>query len=232
MYKNHSTADPEEIAKFNTYAHEWWQPNGKFKVLHAINPLRIEYITQHICEKSKILDIGCGGGLVAEPLAVLNHHVIGIDASEKNIYIAREHAIQNNVLVQYVCTTVENFTAEQPFDVIIASEVIEHVDNLTLFIEACSKLLSANGQIIISTLNRTVHSFIFAILGAEYLLKWLPRGTHDWHKFLTPAELGQHLRQQNIVITSLNGLSYSVLANHWSITNDITINYFAIGCKR
>ena len=195
--KNNPTADLQEINKFSKMASEWWDPNGKFAPLHKFNPIRQEYLVDKIknhfgilpngsypFKNLKLLDVGCGGGLIAEPMTRLGAKVTGIDASEKNINVAKFHAEQMDLKINYLATTPENLNEQ--FDVILCLEIIEHVADVDLFIQSCAKLLKKNGIIFFATLNRTAKSFLFAIVGAEYILNWLPKGTHDWNKFLKP----------------------------------------------
>ena len=198
--KNNPTADLQEINKFSKMASEWWDPNGKFAPLHKFNPIRQEYLVDKIknhfgilpngsypFKNLKLLDVGCGGGLIAEPMTRLGAKVTGIDASEKNINVAKFHAEQMDLKINYLATTPENLNEQ--FDVILCLEIIEHVADVDLFIQSCAKLLKKNGIIFFATLNRTAKSFLFAIVGAEYILNWLPKGTHDWNKFLKPSEV-------------------------------------------
>ncbi len=196
-----STINKEEIEKFSSLAKEWWNPEGKFKPLHKFNPIRIEYIKKNIINEFKIknqkkpfskleiLDIGCGGGLLTEPMYRLGGNLTGIDASKKNINIADIHAKENNLKINYICSSPENFKTKKKFDVILNMEIVEHVDDLNLFIKSSSKLLKKNGIMFIATINKTLKSYVFAIVGAEYILNWLPVGTHDWFKFVNPENL-------------------------------------------
>ena len=197
-----TTINKEEIQKFSSLAEEWWDVKGKFKPLHMFNPIRIEYITQMIKKyfkisdkkinpfnELKILDIGCGGGLISEPMARLGANVTGIDASEKNIKIAQIHSEENNLKINYINSSPERLKEKEEFDIILNLEIIEHVEDVKLYIDSCSKLLKKGGLMFTATLNRTVVSYIKAIVGAEYILRWLPIGTHDWNKFIRPEEL-------------------------------------------
>jgi len=195
------TVNKSEIDKFSKLASEWWDPNGKFKPLHKFNPVRLEYIKKSILKKSnykndnkslngiKILDIGCGGGLLCEPLSRLGAEVVGINASEQNIKICKTHAKKNKLKINYYCASPENFISSQKFDVILNMEIVEHVKDVNLFLRESSKFLKKNGLMFIATLNKTLKSYVFAILGAEYVLRWLPIGTHDWSMFIKPSEL-------------------------------------------
>ena len=197
-----TTINKEEIQKFSDLAEEWWDVKGKFKPLHMFNPIRIEYITENIkshfninkiennfLKNLNILDIGCGGGLISEPMSRLGGTVTGIDASEKNIRIAQIHARKNNLDIRYLKKSPEQLNEFEKFDVILNLEIIEHVENVNLYIESCYKLLKKNGIMFTATLNRTLTSYVKAIIGAEYILRWLPIGTHDWNKFIKPEEL-------------------------------------------
>ena len=196
-----NTINKEEIEKFSKIAQEWWDPEGKFKPLHKFNPVRISYIKDNIIktfklenkikplDKIKILDIGCGGGLLSEPMSRLGAKVVGIDASNKNVNIAKIHAKESNLKIDYVCASPENFKTETKFDVILNMEIIEHVDNIDHFLKSSSNLLKKDGIMFVATLNKTLKSYLFAIIGAEYVLRWLPIGTHSWDKFVKPNYL-------------------------------------------
>ena len=205
-----TTINKEEIQKFSDLAEEWWDVNGKFKPLHMFNPIRIEYITEEIkkyfkitknkpnfLEGLNILDIGCGGGLISEPMARLGANVTGIDASEKNINIAQVHSKKSDLQINYITASPENLNNNEKFDIILNLEIVEHVDNVNLYIKSCSKLLKKNGLMFTATLNRSFISYIKAIIGAEYILRWLPIGTHDWNKFIKPEELVNFLSKKN-----------------------------------
>ena len=193
-----NTINKKEIEKFSKIAEEWWDPNGKFKPLHKFNPIRISYIKENIINsfnitnkkkplnKVKILDIGCGGGLLSEPMSRLGANVTGIDASIKNISVAKIHAKKSNLKIRYLCSSPENLKIKSKFDVILNMEIIEHVDNVSFFLKSCTKLLKKNGIMFVATLNKTLKSYLFAIIGAEYILGWLPIGTHQWEKFVPP----------------------------------------------
>ena len=204
-----TTINKEEIQKFSRLAEEWWDVNGKFKPLHMFNPIRIEYITESIKNHFKIktdkpdyltglniLDIGCGGGLISEPMSRLGAKVTGIDASEKNIKVAKLHAEENKLQINYLNTSPEKLNEIEKFDIILNLEIVEHVDNVNLFIKSCNKLLKKNGLMFTATLNRSFTSYIKAIIGAEYIMRWLPIGTHDWNKFIKPEELEEILTKE------------------------------------
>lgn len=230
-----TTISPDEVEKFSRIADEWWDMNGKFKPLHAFNPLRLTYIRNHIEAKIgtvkgiKLLDIGCGGGLLSEPMTRMGAVVTGADASEHNIKTATLHAEKNNLNIEYLATTAEDLANERPnyYDVILNMEVIEHVADTQLFIDSCFKMLKPQGIMIIATLNRTLKSYMFAIIGAEYILRWLPVGTHDWQKFITPNELN-NLCQNHATLVHSAGASFNPISRQWSQTQDLTVNYMTV----
>ena len=233
------TVNKKEVDKFSKLASEWWDPKGKFKPLHKFNPVRLSYIKKTIVKKKKllnnkkplknirILDIGCGGGLLCEPLAKMGAKVIGIDASEKNIKIARSHANKSKLKVDYYCATPENFKFNSKFDVVLNMEIVEHVDNVDLFLNKSSKFLKNNGIMIIATLNKTLKSFIFAIVGAEYVLRWLPIGTHDWNMFVKPDDLINICKRNFLRLEELKGVEYNLITNEWKLSNNSSVNYMA-----
>tara|TARA_B100000780_G_C21022425_1_gene409786 strand:- start:235 stop:963 length:729 start_codon:yes stop_codon:yes gene_type:complete len=233
-----STINKDEIEKFSRLADEWWDVEGKFKPLHMFNPIRIKYIldicSEHFSldlerEKSleglKILDVGCGGGLISEPMARLGGDVTGIDASEKNIKIASAHAKKNSLSIKYLNTSPEKMIKEKKYDIILNLEVVEHVDDVDLYLKSCGDLLKKNGILFTATINRTLISYVKAIVGAEYILRWLPIGTHDWNKFLKPEELEKKLNHLNLNVKDISGLSYNPLFNKWKKTSDLSVNY-------
>jgi len=232
-----NSINKKEIEKFSKIAEEWWNPNGKFKPLHIFNPIRIKYIKDNIVKdfkiepsekplkNIKILDIGCGGGLLSEPMSRLGASVIGIDASEKNIEIAKFHAKKNKLKINYKVASPEKLKTKEKFDVILNMEIVEHVEDINFFINESSKLLKKNGLMFIATLNRTLKSYAFAIIGAEYILKWLPIGTHDWEKFIKPNELINISKKNNLSLKSLDGMKLNILNNSWKISNDTSVNY-------
>ena len=238
-----TTINKEEIQKFSKLADEWWDVNGKFKPLHMFNPIRIEYITENIKKHFKIkkgkssfleglniLDIGCGGGLISEPMARLGGTVTGIDASEKNIQVANLHS-KSHLKINYLNTSPENLDDYEKYDVILNLEIVEHVDNVNLYIESCYKLLKKGGLMFTATLNRTFLSYIKAIIGAEYILRWLPIGTHDWNKFIKPEELERYLSQEKFSTINIKGLSFNPIVNRWKKTNDLSVNYIICSTK-
>ncbi len=232
-----NTINKEEIEKFSKIADEWWDPNGKFKPLHKFNPIRISYIKDSITnifkiknqnkplERIKILDIGCGGGLLSEPMKRLGADVVGIDASNKNIQVAKIHAKKNKLDIKYICTSPENFETKNKFDVILNMEIIEHVEDVDFFLKSCSKLLKKNGIMFVATLNKTLKSYVFAIIGAEYILRWLPIGTHDWEKFIKPNHLIDSLKKHNLKVDKIDGMKFNMIKDEWSISSDKSINY-------
>ena len=234
-----STINKKEIDKFSRMAEEWWDPSGKFKPLHKFNPLRIAYIRDNIIktlklkdknkplEKIKILDIGCGGGLLSEPMCRMGAQVTGIDASEKNINIAKLHAKKDNLDIKYYCASPENFKIKDKFDVILNMEIVEHVQDVNFFLQSCSKLLKNHGIMFVATLNKTLKSFIFAIVGAEYVLKWLPIGTHEWDKFIKPNKLVDILEKSNLKLDKLDGMKFNLITDEWKLSSDKSINYIA-----
>ena len=232
-----NTINKKEIEKFSKIAEDWWNPEGKFKPLHKFNPIRISYIKENIIEtfklenkkeplkNIKILDIGCGGGLLSEPMCRLGAKVTGIDASEKNINIAKLHSKKNNLNINYFHSSPEKFEPNDEFDVILNMEIVEHVEDVNFFLKSCSKLLKKNGIMFVATLNKTLKSYIFAILGAEYVLQWLPIGTHEWNKFLKPEELISMLRKNNFKLERVDGMKFNILTDKWNISDDKSVNY-------
>ena len=232
-----STINKKEIEKFSKIASEWWNPNGKFKPLHKFNPIRIKYIKDNIIENFKlnladkplkkidILDIGCGGGLLSEPMCRLGANVLGIDASKKNIEVAKFHAKKNRLNIEYICASPEILKIKKRFDVILNMEIIEHVEDIDYFIKKSSNLLKKNGLMFVATLNKTLKSYIFAIVGAEYVLQWLPIGTHEWNKFVKPEDLIKKAEKNNLILQKLDGMKFNILTDQWSLSSDNSINY-------
>ena len=232
-----STINKKEIDKFSKIAEDWWNPEGKFKPLHKFNPTRIKYIKDKILNHFKILnkekpfknlsilDIGCGGGLLSEPISRLGANITGIDASEKNINAAKIHAKQNNLKISYFCNSPENFKIDKKFDVILNMEIVEHVEDVDFFIRKSSDLLKKNGLMFVATLNRTLKSYIFAIVGAEYVLRWLPIGTHEWNKFITPKELTNFGEKNSLQPDNIDGMVFNPINNVWKVSKDCSVNY-------
>ena len=238
-----SSVNKKEIEKFSKMADEWWDPSGKFKPLHKFNPIRIQYIKENIIgnfklknkkkplDKINILDIGCGGGLLSEPMTRLGANITGIDASSKNINIAKHHAKKNKLKINYICSSPEKLKIKKKFDVILNMEIVEHVDDINFFINSCSKLLKKNGLMFVATLNKTLKSYMFAIIGAEYVLRWLPIGTHDWEKFVKPVNLKNILHKNNLKLEKLDGMNFNIIKDEWSISSDTSINYITKSIK-
>jgi 2-polyprenyl-6-hydroxyphenyl methylase/3-demethylubiquinone-9 3-methyltransferase len=220
-------------------AAEWWDPSGKMRMLHKFNPVRLSYIKQTLCRQFhrddtrldalsglRILDIGCGAGLLTEPLARLGAHVVGADPSESNIAVARLHAEQQSLAIDYRSTTLATLAEQKErFDVVLAMEVVEHVADVSLFIEQCGSVLNPAGAMIVATINRTLKSFALAIIGAEYVLRWLPRGTHHWHKFSTPNELAAVLERRSLNVIDDTGVVYDLFSDNWLLSSDMDVNY-------
>ena len=238
-----SSVNKKEIEKFSKMAAEWWDPSGKFKPLHKFNPIRIRYIKENIInsfklkskkkplDKINILDIGCGGGLLSEPMTRLGANVTGIDASSKNINIAKLHAKKNKLKINYLCSSPEKLKIQKKFDVILNMEIVEHVEDINFFINSCSKLLKKNGLMFVATLNKTLKSYLFAIIGAEYVLRWLPIGTHDWEKFVKPEDLKKILNKNNLKLEKLDGMNFNIISDEWSVSSDTSINYIVKSIK-
>lgn len=236
-----STVDPGEVARFSQLSEEWWDPKGKMAPLHKINPLRLAYIRDAACRKFdrnpkslnclsglRVLDIGCGAGLLCEPLTRLGAQVTGVDPSATNIAVAKLHAERGHLSIDYRCTTIEEMDPRERFDIVLAMEVVEHVANVGLFLDRCAALLKPSGMMVASTINRNWKSFALAIVGAEYVLRWLPRGTHQWDKFVTPAELTHHLARNKLTISDQAGVVYNPLADRWSLSSDMDVNYMLV----
>ena len=234
-----NSINSKEIEKFSKIAEEWWDPNGKFKPLQKFNPIRISYIKENIIKtfkinqkktplkNLKILDIGCGGGLLSEPMCRLGADVTAIDASKKNISVAKLHSKKNNLKIKYICSSPEKLKIKNKFDVILNMEVVEHVEDINFFLKSCSNLLKKNGIMFVATLNKTLKSYVFAIVGAEYILRWLPIGTHEWEKFIKPDELISILKKNNFKLDQIDGMKFNLLMDKWNISEDKSVNYIA-----
>ena len=234
-----NTIDKKEIEKFSKMAEEWWNPTGKFKPLHKFNPIRIRYIKNNLIndftpknkkkplDGLKILDIGCGGGLLSEPLARLGAKVTGIDPIKRNIEIAKHHLKKSKLKIKYYNFSPEKFVSNNKYDVILNMEIVEHVDNVNFFINQSTKFLKKSGIMFIATLNQTLKSYVFAILGAEYILRWLPIGTHDWQKFIKPDELIKICKKNSLILKNVHGVSFNPILDKWNISSDKSVNYIA-----
>ena len=234
-----STINKKEIKKFNKLAAEWWNPEGSFKPLHKFNPIRIKYIKENIIKhfkiKSKnehlkgidILDVGCGGALISVTMRKLGADVVGIDASSKNINVAKIYSKKNNLEIKYICSSPEKLKINKKFDVLLMLEIVEHVDDINLFVKQSSKFLKKDGLMFIATLNKTLKSYMFAIVGAEYILNWLPIGTHDWENFIKPNNLIGIAKNYKLKLVDLRGLKFNPLLDKWNLTNDKSVNYIA-----
>jgi 2-polyprenyl-6-hydroxyphenyl methylase/3-demethylubiquinone-9 3-methyltransferase len=241
-----TTIDQGEIERFSRIAAEWWDPAGKFKPLHKFNPVRLAYIRDAICaahgrdpkaprplDGIRIVDVGCGGGLLSEPLARLGASVTGVDAAEKNVKTAAAHAAEAGVAVDYRATTAEALVAAgEQFDVVLAMEIVEHVADVDLFLDAVGKLAKPGGLVFMATLNRTAKGWLFGVVAAEYVLGWLPRGTHDWKKFLRPSELVAGLRQAGVAVRDISGVAYNPISDKFSLSpKDLDVNYLLWGVR-
>ena len=239
-----TTVDKTEIEKFSRLANDWWNPNGKFKPLHLFNPTRIAFIKEKLISHFKldsdsekpfkninILDIGCGGGLLCEPLKRLGATVTGIDASKQNIEVAKFHANEMNLNIDYIHCEPEKLKINKKFDVILNMEVVEHVSNIDLFIEHCSQLIEKNGIMFVATINKNLKSYLFAIVGAEYILRWLPIGTHQWDKFLTPQELEIIANKKNFLTDEVVGMKFNFFLKKWYRSLDFSVNYISTFLK-
>ena len=239
-----TTVNKKEIEKFSKLAKDWWNPNGKFKPLHLFNPVRIAFIKKKLIshfrldpnsskplKELKILDIGCGGGLLCEPLNRLGATVTGIDPSSNSIEVAKLHSKKMNLNIKYMHCSPENLNFKGKFDVILNMEVVEHVSNISLFIKNCSSLIKKNGIMFVATINKNLKSYVFAILGAEYILRWLPIGTHDWNKFLTPKDLEIITNKNNFMTDEIVGMKFDLFSNEWNKSNDTSVNYISTFLK-
>ena len=232
-----TSINKKEIEKFSKMATEWWDPEGKFKPLHKFNPIRIKYIKEHIINNFKlknktkpllglnILDIGCGGGLLSEPMSRMGANVTGIDASNKNIKVAKIHSKKSKLKINYICSSPEKLNNNKKYDVILNMEIVEHVEDINFFLMSCSKLLKKNGLMFVATINKTLKSYVFAIVGAEYVLRWLPIGTHEWEKFVKPEDLKRILIKYDLSLNKLDGMNFNIIKDEWNISRDLSVNY-------
>ncbi len=246
---NSVSIDPAEVAKFSAIAAEWWDPAGKFAPLHKFNPVRLGFIREqaeaHFAQNRlmdarslrpfeglSLLDIGCGGGLLSEPMARLGFAVTGADASDKNIGTARAHAAQTGLAIDYRATSAEVLAAEgKSFDVVLNMEVVEHVADVAAYLAACAALVKPGGLTFVATLNKTLKSLALAKIGAEYVLNWLPRGTHDWNRFIPPAELQKSLQESGLTILKVQGISFNPLGWDWKLSSDVDVNYMIVAAR-
>ena len=238
-----NTINKKEIDKFSKIADEWWNPTGKFKPLHKFNPIRIKYIKENLIEhfslkknnkplkNLEVLDIGCGGGLLSEPMSRLGANVTGIDASQNNINIAKHHLKKSKLKINYLNCSPENLNTSKRFDVILNMEIVEHVENIDNFIKQSSKFLKKNGIMFVATLNQTLKSYLFAIIGAEYVLRWLPIGTHEWNKFLKPNEIHEKLKKLNFENIETDGFNFNLFLQTWKKSKDNSVNYIIVAQK-
>ncbi len=239
------TVDAAEVARFDQLAAEWWDPRGKMGVLHKFNPVRLGFIKEAACNRFgrdgkqldslkglRILDIGCGGGILCEPLARLGAEMVGADPAVSNIEAARLHAAEGGLAIDYRVTTAEELAdAGERFDVVLAMEVVEHVADVSLFVRRCAEMVKPGGMMVAATLNRTIKSFALAIVGAEYVLRWLPRGTHSWDKFVTPDELEAAMERHGLRVVDETGVIYNLLADRWQLSTDMDVNYMVTAEK-
>jgi 2-polyprenyl-6-hydroxyphenyl methylase/3-demethylubiquinone-9 3-methyltransferase len=237
--KRDDTVDETEVARFSAMAAGWWDPRGKMRMLHRLNPVRLAFIKEAACRQfgrdvkrldaltgMRILDIGCGAGILSEPLARMGAEVVGADPSAANIAAAKQHAEQAGLAIDYRATTIEALAvSDERFEAVLAMEVVEHVADVTLFLKQCAQLVKPGGILIVATINRTLKSFALAIIGAEYVLRWLPRGTHRWDKFVTPNELAAALERCGLTVIDETGVIYNPLADRWQIASDMDVNY-------
>jgi 2-polyprenyl-6-hydroxyphenyl methylase/3-demethylubiquinone-9 3-methyltransferase len=237
-----STVDPAEVARFAQMAQDWWDPSGPMRMLHRLNPVRLAYIRDEACRRFQrdakaayplngltLLDVGCGGGVLAEPLARLGATVTGLDPAARNLAVARDHAARAGLAIGYRDETVEAVAARgETFDVVLAMEVVEHVANVAAFVGACCAAVKPGGLLVVATINRTLRSFALAIVGAEYILRWIPRGTHEWEKFVKPEELAEVVEAQGLSVADVVGVGYDPIADRWRLTRDAAVNYMAL----
>jgi 2-polyprenyl-6-hydroxyphenyl methylase/3-demethylubiquinone-9 3-methyltransferase len=245
MTSRASTVDADEVERFSRLASEWWDPAGKMGMLHRFNPVRVGYIRDAVCTQFgrdprlvgcltglRLLDIGCGGGILSEPLARLGAAVVGADPSERNVAAARQHAAESGLDIDYRAATAESLAdAGEEFDIVLAMEVVEHVAHVGLFVERCAGMVKLGGLLVAATINRTLKSFALAIVGAEYLLRWLPRGTHRWDKFVTPRELALTLGRGGMTVLDERGVVFNPLAGSWHLSSDMDVNYMMVAAR-
>jgi 2-polyprenyl-6-hydroxyphenyl methylase / 3-demethylubiquinone-9 3-methyltransferase len=243
--KSASTVDEDEVARFGRFARQWWDARGPMAALHKLNPVRLGYIRDHAAahfdrdptrldslKGLRILDIGCGGGVLSEPLARLGAAMVGADPAEDNIEVAQHHGAQAGLKIDYRCTTAEALNqAGESFDIVLAMEVVEHVADFDLFVELAAAMVKPGGLLFVATLNRTMKSFALAIVGAEYILRWLPRGTHQWDKFITPEELEIAIEESELRVVNESGVIYNLLADRWQLSTDMDVNYMVVAEK-
>jgi 2-polyprenyl-6-hydroxyphenyl methylase/3-demethylubiquinone-9 3-methyltransferase len=239
-----TTALPDEIAKFSRLADTWWDPAGAFKPLHKFNPERIRFIRDRLARHFgrdtdkdapfaglRLLDIGCGGGLISEPMARLGFQVTGVDASEDNIKTAATHAARSGLTIDYRAGLPEELTDLEPFDAVLGLEVVEHVADVSVFVNATAALVKPGGALILATLNRTAKGFLLGKIAAEYILRWVPAGTHDWRKFVRPSELAGAVRRSGLTVTEITGLSFDIVTDSWRASRDLDVNYMMLAVK-
>lgn len=242
----HASVDPSEVAKFAALADSWWDSRGPYRPLHRLNPVRLAFIRDRLCghlgrdplvlkplKGLRIVDIGCGGGLLTEPLARMGADATGIDAAEENVAAAAAHAKEAGITIDYRATTAEALVAEgESFDAVVSMEVVEHVADRAAFLADCVALTKPGGALFLATLNRTIKSYAMAIVGAEYILRWLPRGTHDWRRFVRPSELAAALRAAGAEVKALAGVGYNPMTDTWGLATSVDVNYMAFAVRR
>lgn len=245
MAETATSIDPAEVQRFSAMADEWWDPAGKFRPLHQLNPVRLGFLRERLrawfgrnaatltpFAGLSVLDIGCGGGLIAEPLARLGATVTGIDASARNVHVAALHAERAGLAIDYRSVAAEDLAATgAQYDIVLALEILEHVADLDVFLDAAARLVRPGGALVFATINRTPQAWLMAIAGAEYVLRWLPRGTHQWDKFVRPSELAAGLRRNGVVLRELAGVHYRPLSGDWALGRDLAVNYMAFATR-
>lgn len=234
-FESHMNVDKTELLKFNRLAQKWWDPDGEFRSLHALNPLRLQWIESlTLIEGKKILDVGCGGGILSEAMAQNGAHVTGIDLATEAIDAAREHGVQNGLRIDYRLISAENLADQEAnaYDIVTCLEMLEHVPDPRAVVQACSRLVKPGGSVFFATLNRNLKSFIYAIAGAEYIMRLLPKGTHRYDRFLTPAKLSQWVREAKMDVTAMTGISANMLGSHFYLSRDMSVNYMMTCTRR